>query len=377
MQTDLNTTMALMRTQLTICNERDVGDNQKLCAELDRVEPINGRSIGIRRFVAIVVHDTPEPGNQSAMYTYGIGGRRDGKLYVDNWRRVQIAIWNVIVNDIKFLVIGPHSLTENPKHRYLVEKMIDDKMRSLMFHGDSMSQLFKTYAHKPRTYAHEPLPDTVMPPEMQKRFDLLTQQSIDQEKAYKERRILQKREEETKREKLREEEKQNEEERRLRMKTIKWTLAECKRLEELKHRPMHPGPVPIPKYVRDFWAAEDKHGSGDVKWDELRHYEEDQTPMHPGPHGSREFKRDESRTNQYIHNGYEILQRHYADDHTRKGEKYFNGSDVLPPSSAENGQGSETGFSNILPYYYRDEEWDQLDESRTGPDFFNGFQVQR
>ena len=375
MQTDLNTTMALMRTQLTICNERDVGDNQKLCAELDRVEPINGRSIGIRRFVAIVVHDTPEPGNQSAMYTYGIGGRRDGKLYVDNWRRVQIAIWNVIVNDIKFLVIGPHSLTENPKHRYLVEKMIDDKIRSLMLHGNSMSQLFKTYAHEPRTYAHEPLPDTVMPPEMQKRFDLLEQQSIDQDKAYTERRILKIRE------KRREEEKQHQEEHRSRMKNI----------DEMKREPMHPGPVPIPKYVRDFWAAEDKHGSGDVKWDELRHYEEDQTPMHPGPHGSREFKRDELRTNQYIHNGYEILQRHYADDHTRKGEKYFNGSDVLPPTSAENGQGSETGFSNILPYYYRggewDEsrtgpdyrggEWDQLDESRTGPDFFNGFQVQR
>jgi hypothetical protein len=292
MQTDLNTTMALMRTQLTICNERDVGNNHQLCDELNRIEPINNRSIGIRRFVAIVVHDTPEPGNQSAMDTYGIGGTRDGKIYVDNWKRVQIAIWNVIVNDIKFLVIGPHSLKENSNHLYLVEKMIDDRKRSLMRHGHSMSQLFETYPHEPRTYAHEPLPDTVMPSEMQKRFDLLTQQSIDQDK-YEKRRILKIREEETKREKRREEEKQNEEERQLRMKMVKWTLAECRRLEELKHRPMHPGPVSIPEYVRKFWEEEDKHGPRELKWHE-RHYE-DQT---------REL--DESRTGPDFFNGFQV-----------------------------------------------------------------------
>ena len=309
----MNTTTALMRTQLTICNERDVGNNQQLCDELNCVEPIAGVHYNdIKRFVAIVVHDTQELGNQSAMDTYGIGGTsRDGKIYVDNWRRVQIAIWNVIVNDIKFLVIGPRSFMEKDNHRYLVEKMIDDEKRSLMLHGSSMSQLFKTYAHEShtyahephpvtvlppdmkkrldsliqqshesRTYAHEPHPVTVLPPDMKKRLDSLIQQSIDQDEADEERRILKIRQEETKhekrreeekqqREKRREEEKQHEEEHRSRMKNIEWLLSECERLEKMNHGPMHPGPVSIPEYVKKFWEEEDKHGPRELKWDEL------------------------------------------------------------------------------------------------------------
>ena len=97
----LYTAMALRGTQLTICNERDVGNDYDLCEELYRVEPVDGvHRNDISRFVAIVVHFVQERGHARAIHRYGLGGFRDGKLYVNNWNRVPIALWDVVVNNI-------------------------------------------------------------------------------------------------------------------------------------------------------------------------------------------------------------------------------------------------------------------------------------
>ena len=186
MSTDLETRMALRGTQLTIVSERDVGDNYELCEELDSVEPVDRvHPNGISRFVAIVVHAAQERGHAKAMQRYGLGGGfRGGQLYVENWKGAPIALWDVVVNNINFLVIGPRTFKEHNNHIYLVERMIDNEIKSLGL-NDVSTQLFKT--HAPERDSATSFKNI----SMEERLEKLIQQSSEEEDRYtKERRKL-------------------------------------------------------------------------------------------------------------------------------------------------------------------------------------------
>jgi len=180
-------TLALRKSQLTICNERDVGDNRELVEELSYIDSVNGFHIDdINRFVAIVVNSTPELGHESAMHKYGMEGNRDGKIYVHNWKRVPIAIWDLVIENKKFLVIGPCSFKKNHSNN-LVERLIVNRIEFLKSNNAWTPRLFKTYPP-------ERLPmNSVVPLSMEDHLENLIQQSLKDDKLDEERREQNKR----------------------------------------------------------------------------------------------------------------------------------------------------------------------------------------
>jgi len=183
MSTDIYNLMALKMSQLTICNERDVKDNESLVEELFHIESVNGvHSDDISRFVAIVVHTAPKPGHESAMNRYGMGGRRDGKLYLHNWLRVPIAMWDLVVDNINFLVIGPSSFKNHSNNSYLVKRMISNRIEFLKSNDVWTPELFETSPP-----VRLPM-DSVVPLSMEEHLENLIQQSLHYDKLDEQRR---------------------------------------------------------------------------------------------------------------------------------------------------------------------------------------------
>jgi len=332
MSVDIHTKMALRGTQLTICNEQTVGNNSELCDELNNVKHDDHVHFNdIRRFVAIVVHTAPKDGNAALMHRYGLCGiRRDGKLYVRNWKTTPIATWYLVVDDINFFVIGPLSFMKTINDRdpikmmkneeassKMIKMMIKNEEASLTSDGVSTFELFKTY------------PPPLYPTEEQFRMLSMDEQSEIIEKQSKESdEFLEKRREQTALEEQKSESGRQASDRQIKYEELRALSRQQFEMGREKRR------------VLAQQGSESGHQESDSEVEYRRHVELaiEETRM---LRLTREDRKELSRFERSEH------------DYMREGKNFYNGFEFMPyePIEPQEVPGGDTGGQGYFEYY--------------------------